>query len=319
MILFLTARGHEFGVKTLVDKVFPGLPECRAWCFEEFFLATTVPVATYVFCDIDRLAPWETRIAAERYRSLKQAGMRCLNDPARVMTRFELLRKLYRSKFNPFNVYPAALNPKPKRFPVFVRSEAEHQRVEDALLTDQAALDRKLRSLRMRGIALRDMMVVEYAAEPIAPGVWRRMGTFRIGDALTVDASTIENRWRVANGTKGLATDAMLAYEAEEVRSNRLAEAVGPAFVRAGIEWGRADHATYEGREIVYEINTNPTIHPIAGQTKPLREETLTFSRARMAEQLRAIDTAATGTLDLPLSPHLKGLGIVEARTIVRP
>ncbi len=318
MILFLTARGHEFGVKTLVEHVFPDLPECRTMCYEDFFLAVAVPVATYVFCDIDRLATWETRIAAERYRKLKQAGMRCLNDPARVMNRFELLRKLFRKKFNPFNVYQAALRPKPKKFPVFVRSE-EHRRVGDDLIPDQAALDRKLRSLRAQGNALRDLIVVEFATEPIAPGVWRRLGTFRIGDGFSVDSSAIENRWRVSDGTKGLATDAMIAAEADEVRSNRLAEAVRPAFETAGIEWGRADHTTVNGREIVFEINTNPTIHPIAGQSKPLREETLIFSRARMAAQLRAIDTAANGTLELPLSPFLKGLGIVEARTISRP
>jgi len=136
MIVFLTTRGHEFGVKLLVERAFPDLPECRTMTYEDMFLATTFPVATYIFCDIERLAPWETRLAAERYRSLKKAGMRCLNHPSRVMVRRELLWKLYRRKVNPFNVYPADLRPQPKRFPVFVRSESEHQRVFLDLLPD---------------------------------------------------------------------------------------------------------------------------------------------------------------------------------------
>lgn len=319
MILFLTTRGHEFGVKLLVEKAFPDLPDCRTMTYEEMFLTTSLPVATYIFCDIERLAPWETRIAAERYKALKAAGMRCLNDPARVLVRFELLRKLFRRKLNPFNVYPANLRPRPSKFPVFVRSEAEHQRVFLDLLPDQAVLDRKLQSLRRQGWALRHLLVVEFMATPIAPGVWQRTGTFRIGDGLSVDSFALENHWRVANGTKGLATEAMFQAEHDAVRSNALAEAVRPAFDVAEIEYGRCDHAPHEGREVIFEINTNPSISPIEGQRLPIREETLRFSRARMAEMLCAIDTAEEGSLDLPLSPEMGRLAVVDARTIVRP
>jgi hypothetical protein len=287
--------------------------------YEDMFLATTFPVATYIFCDIERLAPWETRLAAERYRSLKKAGMRCLNHPARVMVRRELLWKLHRRKINPFNVYPADLRPQPSKFPVFVRSESEHQRVFLDLLPDQAALERQLQSLKGRGWALRHLLVVEYTATPIAPGVWQRTGTFRIGDGLSVDSFAVENHWRVANGTKGLATEAMFQAEHDAVRSNALAEAVRSAFELAEIEYGRCDHATHQGREVIFEINTNPTINPIEGQRLPIREETLRLSRGRMAELLRAIDTAEGGTLDLPQAKAMRRLAVVEAKTISRP
>jgi hypothetical protein len=319
MIIFLTTRGHEFGVKLLVEKAFPNLPECRTMTYEDMFLAKSLPAATYVFCDIERLAPWETRVAAERYRAFKAAGLRCLNDPARVMVRREFLRKLFRRKMNPFNVYPADLRPKPKRFPVFIRSEAEHQQVFLDLLPDQATLDRKLRELRQQGWALRHLLVVEFAATPIAPGAWQRTGTFRIGDALSVDSFAIENHWRVANGTKGLATEAMFQAESDAIHSNALAEAVRPAFAMAEIEYGRCDHATHEGREVIFEINTNPTISPIAGQRLPIREQTLLHSRARMAAMLHAVDTPEAGDLDFPPSPELRKLAVVEARAIERP
>jgi hypothetical protein len=319
MILFLTTRGHEFGVKLLVERVFPNLPECRTMTYEDMFLETAFPVATYVFCDIERLAPWETRIATERYRSLKKAGMRCLNDPSRVMVRRELLRKLFRRKINPFNVYPADLRPRPRRFPVFVRSEAEHQRVFLQLLPDQASLERQLRLLKRQGWALRHLLVVEFAATPIAPGVWQRTGTFRIGDRVSVDSFAIENHWRVANGTKGLSTEAMFQAEYDAVHANALGEAVRPAFELAEIEYGRCDHATHEGREVIFEINTNPTISPIEGQRLPIREETLRFSRGRMAEMLHAVDTGEGGSVDLPPGQEMRRLMVVEARTIVRP
>ena len=144
-------------------------------------------------------------------------------------------------------------------------------------------------------------------------------GTFRIGDNLSVDSIAVQDHWRVSDGTRGLATDEMFQAEYDALASNALAEAVRPAFDVAEIEYGRADHATYQGREIVFEINTNPTIGAIEGQRKPIREESLRLSRGRMAEHLHAIDTAATGTLDLSPSPEMKGLEVVETRTIVRP
>ena len=317
MIVFLTTRGHEFGVDTLVERAFPDLPECRAMAYEDLFLAASVRSATFVFCDIDRLAPWETRMAVERYQTLMQAGMRCLNDPARVMCRRELLTKLHRRKFNPFDVYAAEMRPRPKRFPVFIRSEAEHQLVFPDLLPDQEALERKLRELRRSGVALRDLLVVEFAATPIAPGAWHRIGTFRIGDAYSVDSFAVQDHWRVSNGTKGFATEAMFQAEHEAVRSNALAEAVRPAFEMAEIEYGRADHAPHDGRQVVFEINTNPTIGPIAGQRLPIRTETLRISRARMAAHLQAIDTAETAIVKLP--PLSRRAKVVEAPTILRP
>jgi hypothetical protein len=319
MIVFLTTRGHDYCVRTLVDREFPDLPDCSHISYEDLFLATAIPRATYIFCDIERLAPWETRIAAERYRAMGKAGLRVLNDPARVMCRRELLRSLYRAGINPFNVYPADLKPQPERFPVFIRAEAEHRRIDSELIPDQAKLDGKLRMLRRRGRPLRDLLVVEFAAEPIARGAWRRVGTFRIGDGMSVDSCAIQDDWRVSDGTKGLATEQMFRDEAEEIRTNRLAEAVRPAFEIAGIEWGRADHATYRGREIVFEINTNPRIGPIAGQRLPIREEALAFARARMAALLRAVDTAETGTVPLEPPRALQRLQVVETRTILRP
>ena len=41
---------------------------------------------------------------------------------------------------------------------------------------------------------------------------------------------------------------------------DRCPDAVIEAFKLAGIEYGRADHVSVGGREVIYEINTNPDI-----------------------------------------------------------
>jgi hypothetical protein len=71
-----------------------------------------------VFTDIDRLNARDLIAAAGLYRRLQQEGRRILNDPARVQVRFPLLRALYRSGINPFNVYSVEEGDKPERFPV---------------------------------------------------------------------------------------------------------------------------------------------------------------------------------------------------------
>jgi hypothetical protein len=229
-------------------------------------------------------------LAADLYRAIRDVGLPCLNDPARVMTRYALLRNLHAAGVNPFTAYRAEGHPRPSRFPVFVRFEADHGMPVSDLLRDQTALEAKLVSLRERGTPLRELIVIEFASEPIAPGVWRKFGTFRVGDAVLVDHSVTEDRWLIKYGKRGLATDAMFEEERASVVSNRFAKELQPAFEIAAIEWGRADHATFEGREIVYEINTNPSIDPLTPQRLPIRDETLRFARERMAQQFWRMD-----------------------------
>jgi len=56
------------------------------------FWSRNLPVAIYIVTDFERLYPWKQKCAANLYRTLQAMGQRCLNDPARAMTRFELLR-----------------------------------------------------------------------------------------------------------------------------------------------------------------------------------------------------------------------------------
>src|SRR5438067_400423 len=65
----------------------------------------------------------------------------------------------------------------------------------------------------------------------------------------------------------------------------------------AGIEYGLADHTSVGGREIVYEINTNPIIGgSLQKYPNELRERTLAHSRSTLVSNLFAIDSG-DGTL----------------------
>ncbi len=55
-----------------------------------------------------------------------------------------------------------------------------------------------------------------------------------------------------------ITSDALQLEEQAAVHANEVPEAVRRAFDIAGVEWGRADHARFRGRDTIFEINTNP-------------------------------------------------------------
>ena len=308
MIVFITTPGHTATVAPLFDGRFDQkLPRVGVATYDQLFRARRLPAATYIFSDIERLYPWELRLASELYRAFGEAGLTRLNNPAIVKSRYELLRALYAAKYNPFNAYRADDLPRPERFPVILRREADHRPPSDQLIGSQTELDDRLNQARQDGTPLRGWLLIEFCAQPIAPGMWHQFGTFRIGDAMHVDHGVVEDSWCVKFGTAGLATEEIFAETRQSMITNEFADAVRPAFEIGAIEYGRADHATVDGRQVVYEINTNPTIR----EPKPLRRsrvywEALAFSRARLAKLLWQIDSGSGKKITFPRGNRLE-------------
>ena len=298
MIIFITTPGHWRTFNSLQAGTFGfPTPQVRTADYHQLFRARKVPRATYVFADIERLSAWELRVACERYVRLTSAGVRCLNNPARTKSRVELLRALYAAGLNPFNVYRADEQPRPARFPVFVRFEGDHEGPKTELIPDQKALDVMLERLRRHGVPLRGMIAVEYWGKPYSPNLWHKWSTFRVSDRIFVDHIAVDDSWNVKFGVWEKLTDEAIADEHDAVTSNRFAGDLARIFDVAGIEFGRADHAVSEGRMAVYEINTNPYIGPYVPDPKPLRFRTQSLARRRLAEALESIDCKDGGSV----------------------
>ena len=292
MILFLTARGHQVTVGTLVaDALGVPIPKTMALSYDAVLRAQRVPAATVIFTDIERLSPFELLLASDVFRSLRAAGLRCLNDPAVVPTRYELLRKLKQAGINPFGIYRAEDEPKPERFPVFVRNDNDHNSAVSDLIQSQEELDAFLAEGVAAGRPRRGLVVIEFCGEPAGEGFWRKFGSFHIGDHVYLDHHITEPHWMVKYG-RGLKPPEWLARdEHRRVLANECPEVIGEAFRIAGIDYGRADHATVAGRPVIYEINTNPSIWLPKAQRWPIRDETLAIGRRRMAEAFWSIDS----------------------------
>jgi hypothetical protein len=303
MIVFLALRQHLYTVAALCDRQFgPALPVVRGLAYETMLRSQAAPRATYIFTDIERLSSFERGLAADLFRSLQAAGCRCLNDPARVLTRYPMLRALHQTGRNPFNIWRLEDGIGAAKFPVFLRHEGDHGRPLSGLLETPAALEAALARLPEQGQPLHGVIAVEFCAAPMAPGIWSKFGTFRIGEVVSTDHAVFEDDWCVKHGVAGLATSEMLIWERDHVGANSFAAALRPVFELAGIEYGRADHATVAGREVVYEINTNPYLAALSPQVSAVRDEMVALARARYAAALWGLDAGNGALVKLPLS-----------------
>ncbi len=300
MIILITSRRRGKTIQSMTRRTFGvPVPDMRTTHYERLFRAFYVPRATYIFSDFERLHPWELQLAAGLYRTMTDAGLRCLNDPARTMSRVELLTTLEREGINPFGVYRADERPRPKRFPVFVREEMGHTKASPDLYLDQASLDNALVRLQGQGIPLRGLLVIELAAEPYAEGLWAKWGTWRIGGETIVEHIAVDDTWLVKIGDPDKVTPEAAADEREAVLGNRYAAEMNPVFDLARIEWGRADHGRFQGRPVVYEINSNPYIGYYLPSRNLARREAQLVARQRIADALATIDSDSRGWVRL--------------------
>lgn len=300
MIVFVTTPGHAYTIASLVRRSYGvPTPAVGTAAYPALLMADAVPRATYIFADLERLAPAERPIAAAGYAAMTAAGLRCLNDPARVLGRYDLLRRLAAAGINAHTAWRADERPAPRRFPVFIRREDGHDPPLGGLIDTKDELERRLAAVAATGEPLSRLIVVEFNAEPAAGGVWRKFGSFHVAGRFHADHCDYEDTWLVKHGSDALATPDRLADEYAFVRDNAVPQPVRDAFALAGIDYGRADHALVGGVPVVFEINTNPVLLPLTRQASPMRDTTKLEGRQRMAALLAAIDTPGDGLVPI--------------------
>jgi hypothetical protein len=303
MIWFLTTRGHEYTVKHLVRGKMEGekVPPCSVKSYDRFLSHKKVVAGTYIFTDIERLTPWEIRLAAEGYAALA-GDVRCrvLNNPARIMARYELLRNLQAEGFNDFEVIRADERRWPEKYPVFLRHEQDHGKpLSLDLWKNREELAAALADAQAQGISLRGLLIIGYAAEAFEGPWFIKYNTFRVADAVFAHHAVLEDSWNVkyGNPNKKLPEEHKV-FEQKFVFGNRYVDILRRVFDIAHIEYGRADFGVVAGRPQIYEINTNPYISADPGSESPTRRATIAMSTKRLCESLANLETqriAGTG------------------------
>jgi hypothetical protein len=267
--------------------------EVRPMDYRKLLGSSQLPRATYIFTDLDRIPLFWLRLAAQVWRQLRDRGQHVLNDPARVLSRYGLLRRLHAAGFNRFNAYRAEDTGLPARWPVFLHCQGDPLGRASGLIHSPEALRRTVDRAVAAGLPIASLLIIEHAAEETRPGLYRRYGCFRVGPArfahLCVDASD----WAAQESRPGLTPPDLEAEERRILRDDPWGPALAPAFDIAGIDYGRADFGLVGGRPQLYEIDTNPEIVFADATPAARRQPSYDLFRASYLSALRAIDTPA--------------------------
>jgi hypothetical protein len=287
MVIFFVTKPHDYTLREVLAATSPG--SIAVVYYGDAFATRRVPDATYIFSDLDRLNPRGIARAADLYRELTRAGYRALNDPTRFVDRLSLLRRLYAAGINQFTAYPAVPTPSPERWPVFLRLDAGHRSPLTGLLADPAELAHETAAALNAGVSPEQLIAVEFSAEPLACGVWRKLSVYRVGDRLFADSCVHERNWMAKIGPEGIAPADVYADELRLMRENPHGQAMLRVFELAGVEYGRVDFGLVSGLPSVYEVNTNPHVEFLPDTSSPFRNETRRLFRNYYLSALAAL------------------------------
>ncbi|MGB6994965.1 MAG: hypothetical protein WBG00_17215 [Thermoanaerobaculia bacterium] len=240
---------------------------------------TPPPGSIYVFTDLEILAAGEVELVEALARRLAESpGTTILNDLARSLTRFDLLRALHEAGVNSFGVDRVNRSSEPERRPVYTRDDRSHDDGSmSELLHSPAELSRHLADLAASGADLSHRTLVEYAGAPGDDGLFRKYAAMRLGDAIIPCHVFYGHHWVVKHSA--VFNEATAREELEYIEANPHQEILRRAFDLAGIEYGRADYGVVDGRVEVWEINTNPyVIRPEYTRQEARKEALAAFS-----------------------------------------
>jgi transposase-like protein len=298
MIRFLISRGHGYTLECL--RKTPQAPATSLMTYDRLLRSRWLRRATYVFADIDRLSFWDLELTAHSYLEMKRLGLRVLNNPATVKTRYALLRALHRAGLNDFNVYRADEINSSIRFPVFLKKNQMHDAPLTDLLHSVRELENAIAAAANGGTPMENLVVTEFAAEPVQPGVYRKLSAFRIGDLIVPAISVHDAVWLIKYGQLGIAGEDLYRDELKLLQTNPFAGHLRKAFEIAAIEYGRADFGIYKGCVQIYEINTNPSVGSPAPHPFATRRESMRLCWETYLEALRGLDSGGGWPVRLP-------------------
>ncbi len=304
MLTYLTTKEGAGSLKRVVQRYDA---EFGTWAEERLYSSLAslcqVPRGLWVFCDAQRMGPEQRALASRIYAVLKAegSGVRLLNDPGKVLSRYEQLRAFREHGINGFAAYRLAEWEGRARFPVFVRIEKDHDGPRTPLLHTADELREALAFMAMRGFEPESLIVVEFSDSADSSGRFIKYGTFRVGDRIIARHAIPSFDWntKISNAQYDAA---MLQLEQDYIEGNPHADLLMPIFELAGIEYGRIDYAYLDGRISAWEINDNPNWLPRADAYPPGRVEVHLRLLRRCKEALRELAQRVEPGPPFPLS-----------------
>jgi len=222
-----------------------------------------------VFAGLDQVTPAQRDLVGRLWDAHAAAApdVPRLNDPRRVLLRYELLERLWEEGLNRFRVYRTNQADQVARFPVFIRHIHRHNGPATRLVTSPDDLRRVLTALRIRGRRMRDHMIVEYCDVSGSDGLFRKYAAFKVGSHIIPSHVFASHQWALKS-MDNQPTEASVQEGLQFQRENPHAAWLTRVFEIAGIDYGRVDYGVAGGVPQVWEINLNATLGRAEGQSR---------------------------------------------------
>jgi hypothetical protein len=301
MISYWVTREGSFGIAAYQENRGRAIADrFRTLVYDDIEHVVRFPAGTQIFSALDRLTDGQREAAASIWDAHARAvpSATRLNDPRRVLLRFQLLEALRAENVNSYRVFRATDLKSLDTFPVFVRHMYDHSGPKTGLLTTRRDVVRALLALRLRGYRLRDLMIVEFCDTSIQDGLFRKFSAFKVGGAIIPSHFMASHHWCVKSGWDE-PTEERIREGMRFVEENPHKEWLRRVFSIGGIDYGRVDYGVLNGVPQVWEINLNPTIGRGSGwprgsdmpaRIKDLREKSRQAFHIQLRDAFVALD-----------------------------
>lgn len=300
--------------------------EIRVLSYERLAAETRFEPGTYVFTTFDEIRGATARyIDALAARLRESAHVRILNDPLRVLRRFDLHAELWRRGRNAYRSFRANGDWSTVRFPAFIRAERTHDGALSPLLRSPEEIDTWIGRAITLGRPLDDLLVVEFCDTADADGSYRKYAAFNVGGRIVARSLNLGRDWMLKFG----GNDFSLAFAREEldyVATNPHEDVLREIFAFANIDYGRIDYSLRGGDLQAWEININPTIgrglrpsnHEMDDELRDTREETKRVFYERFNAAWAAVVAESPGRgaapLEICIEPEIVRAALDEQR-----
>ncbi|MEQ8714166.1 MAG: hypothetical protein RIC80_14190 [Cyclobacteriaceae bacterium] len=220
-----------------------------------------VNCSTLIFTDLDWLTDEQRGSLTTLADHLSaEHGPLIFNHPAKVLSRYDLLRELFTVGINVHNVYLLSESMENVQFPVFLRHKDQHTGPLTPLLYDLDQIARQVKLLMLSGHQRQELMVVKYVDVGTDTGIYKKFSALRIGEQIVPRHLGYDEQWLVkANGNRDHKKTEMYLEEFYDYMSEfPHRDWVAKVFAIAGIDYGRIDYGIRGDQLVAWEINLNP-------------------------------------------------------------
>lgn len=271
--------------------------------YKQLFRREKLAPGVVILTHFEGISPEEERLVRSLHARLSTPNgpLIAMNDPARVLGRYELGVRLFESGINDFRPRYLDEDLSSVRFPAFVRLANEHRILGvEELVHSAGDLQRTIEAIHAGspGLKPRDAIVVEFC-DVSERGLYRKYSALRIGDEIIPRHILFSSHWITKYPSIVDADKA--AEEHNFIHNFEHADRIREVFDIAGIEYGRVDYSFHRGRLRVWEINTNPVIVPPPGDLHPDRMVSQSESARLIIQAFERLDALVPAGPDFKL------------------